>query len=474
LWNTGDLENWLPDNMARIKTSAILGLNARSTEYSYAFNSSKAKKAASSKLKTKNVLKNTEVITPETYAIFRNSEDIIKFDWGSLPASFALKPNKGLGGEGIIVVKKRAKDPNNSKTEDKYSWLTTSRKKITVDDLKLHIQDILEGAYSLGNQPDRAYIEEFVGRHKAFKKYAYRGTPDLRIIVFNKVPVMAMMRLPTKESGGRANLHQGAIAVGIDIATGITTRAYWKGDYLIYKPGTKRKLHGIKIPQWNKVLKTAVECSIATGLNYLGADVVLHPKKGPMIFELNYQPGLGIQLANKAGLRKRLERVDDLEVRDSEHGVKIAKALFASNFADRVKADEGLRTISSFEEIKIKGFGAKKGMRKKAIAKIDTGAWRTSISQKLADDLGLLEDRNVLWSKKVKSSLGEEHRPVINLVFWLGGRKIISPASVSKRGSLKFPVIIGRKNLKGFLVEASVTASEKRDKVQRSEELVNR
>jgi hypothetical protein len=80
--------------------------------------------------------------------------------------------------------------------------------------------DILEGAYSLGNVPDSAFIEEFVGRHKAFRRYAYRGTPDIRVIVYNKVPVMAMLRLPTKESGGRANLHRGAIAAGIDMATG--------------------------------------------------------------------------------------------------------------------------------------------------------------------------------------------------------------------------------------------------------------
>jgi len=36
---------------------------------------------------------------------------------------------------------------------------------------------------------------------------------------------MAMLRLPTKESGGKANLQQGAIGLGIDMASGVTTSA---------------------------------------------------------------------------------------------------------------------------------------------------------------------------------------------------------------------------------------------------------
>ena len=144
-----------------------------------------------------------------------------------MPNSFVLKPDKGFGGEGIIVVRKKA--------ENQEGWITTQRKLITVEDLKLHVLDILEGLYSMHNVPDVAFIEEYIGRHKVFRKYAYRGTPDIRVIVFNKVPVMAMLRLPTRESRGRANLHQGAIGVGIDIATGITTRAIHRDNFIRYK-----------------------------------------------------------------------------------------------------------------------------------------------------------------------------------------------------------------------------------------------
>lgn len=440
-----------------MKASEILGLNARTQLYSYKYNRNHGRAIAASKLLTKKYLKKTDIAAPVVYAKFKRPADIANFDWNSLPAAFALKPNRGLGGQGIIVVKKRSKD--------REGWITTSRKKVTIEDFKLHTLDILEGAYSLNNEPDIAYVEEYVGRHKAFRKYAYRGTPDIRIIVFNKVPVMAMLRLPTKDSGGRANLHQGAVGVGVDIATGITTKAIWYGNYIKYKPGTKRKLHGIKIPSWTKMLRTAVEAQIATKLGYMGVDLVLHPEKGPMILELNYQPGLQIQLANSSGLKKRLERVEDLKVRDAEHGVNIAKALFAASFADRVRAEEGVRTIKAFEEIKIKGLKYKK-QRKKIMAKIDTGAWRTSISQKLADELGLLGPSNVLWTKKFKSSLGMEERPVISLTFWLAGRKITTPASVAKRMALKYPVIVGRKNLKGILVDPHMTATEKRETLE--------
>ena len=431
-----------------MKTSSILGLNARTNIYSYRHNNRQGRIIANSKIQTAKVLKSCNVPSPKIYKKFRVPYDIQTYDWSCLPSAFALKPSRGLGGEGIIVVKKKSVDGK--------SWITTQREKVTGEDLKLHVLDVLEGAFSMGNVPDVAFIQEYVGRHKAFRKYAYRGTPDIRIIVFNKVPVMAMLRLPTKESGGRANLHQGAIGVGVDIATGITTKAIWHGELIRRKPGTKLKLRGIKIPNRNEILETAVSALIASKLGYLGVDIVLHPERGPMVLELNAQPGLQIQLANLSGLRRKLDKIEDLRVIDAEHGVRIAKALFSERFADRVKAEEGIKTISSVEEVTIKSF---EGKKVKVNAKIDTGAWRSSISKSLAKELGLLNKKNILWSKSVRSSFGREDRPIIGLTFWLAGRRIITPASVAKRVSLRHPVIIGRKNLKGFLINPEIEVS---------------
>jgi hypothetical protein len=196
-------------------------------------------------------------------------------------------------------------------------------------------------------------------------------------------------------------------------------------------------------------LETDVAAQIASGLGYLGVDIVLHPEKGPQVLEINAEPGLTIQLANMAGLRKRLDRVEGLEVREAEHGVKIAKALFAATFADRVKAEEGIRTIGTFEVVKIEG---KNGKKVEVPAKIDTGARRTSIDKTLAKDLGLLESPNILWYKRFRSAFGREERPVVSLTYWLKGKKIKTAAGISDRSKLRKPVIVGRKDLTGFLV----------------------
>ncbi|HSX49065.1 MAG TPA: sugar-transfer associated ATP-grasp domain-containing protein [Candidatus Saccharimonadales bacterium] len=430
-----------------MKISNILGLNARSQLYLTPLNSPQARKIADSKLLMFKILKKAGIPTPEVYKKFKEPKDVFDFEWASLPDAFALKPSHGFGGEGIIVIKKRAKDKNGHKM--KTTWINTQREEVTENDLKLHVFDVLEGAFSLRNVPDIAFIQEYVGRHKTFRKYAYRGTPDIRVIVYNKIPVMAELRLPTKESKGKANLHQGAIIVGIDMATGITTKAFWHGDFIKYKPETNRKLHGIKIPHWTAVLEIATRTAMVSGLGFSGVDVILHPERGPMILELNARPGLGIQLANISGLKKRMERVEDLNVRDAEHGVKIAKALFAERFADRVAVEEGIKTVGVWEKITIISHNKKTEIK----AKLDTGAWRTSIDIGLAKELGLTEKENILWTKTYKSSLGEEKRKVVNLTFYLAGRRITTIANVASRGNLRTQVIIGRRDLGGFLVK---------------------
>lgn len=430
-----------------MKLSSILGLNARFQHYSFPHNSRRSKRVAASKLYTKRILKKASLPIPQIYAKFSSFDSVVNFDWENLPKSFALKPSRGLGGEGIIVIRRKL---NKKKGEEKIAWLTTSKKRVTVDDLQIQAMDIIEGAYSLHNVPDVAFIEEYIGRHKSFRRLAYRGTPDIRVIVFNKIPVMAMLRLPTKLSGGRANLHQGAVGVGVDIATGITTHAVWLGKPVRYKPGTERKLHGIKIPYWDKILDTAVLAQEASRLGYLGVDLVLHPEKGPLILELNSEPGLDIQLANLTGLRRRLDKVEDLKVENEDHGVKLGKALFASSFANRVKKkEEGIKVIDVFETIEVVG---RKRKKIQIQAKIDTGATRSSIDRRLAEELGLLATDNILWGKIVKSSLGREKRPVIQITFFLQGKKIVTTASVANRKNLSKRFIIGRQDLVGFSI----------------------
>jgi len=113
-------------------------------------------------------------------------------------------------------------------------------------------------------------------------------------------------------------------------------------------------------------------------------------------------------------------------------------------------AEEGIKIVSVWEMVKIISADKKKVEIK---AKVDTGAWRTSIDKDLAKQLGLLRPENILWTKVYKSSFGKEKRPVIELSFYLAGRKIKTLAGVAKRTNLRAPMVIGRRDLEGFLVK---------------------
>lgn len=426
-----------------INTSHVLGMNARSLSYLKPLNLKKGRRIADSKLLTKKYLTKAGLPIPKRLAVFKTPRQVFEFDWLTLPDNFVLKPVSGYAGAGIIIVKRKAKWAG--------EWRLMDDSIINISDLRLRTLDILAGQYSLHNLPDWAMVEERIKIAKVFRKYAYQGTPDIRVIVYNKVPVMAELRLPTAQSRGKANLHQGAIGVGIDIATGITTYGVCQGRFVKYIPGTKRKVNGLKLPKWNTILTLAVKAQEAVpSLGYVGVDIVFDKEHGPVILELNVRPGLEIQNANLSPLKKRLERVEGLEIKDAEHGVKVAKTLFAARFADRVMVEEGVKTVKTWENVKIRSADKERIVVR---AKIDTGAWRTSVDRNLARELGLLRPDNILWTKTFKSGLGKEEREVINLTFYLAGRRIKTIANVAERRHLRAPMIIGRRDLEGFLVK---------------------
>jgi len=430
-----------------MRASQILGMNARNQIY-LKLNTKRGRQIADSKWLTKKLFKKNELPVPDVVTIFRHPTDVAEYDWLALPDNFVLKPVSGYAGGGIVVVKKKAKWAG--------EWYLMDNSVISVSDLRMRALDIMAGQYSLHNLPDWAMIEERIKIAKVFRKYAYQGTPDIRIIVCNNVPVMAMLRLPTMQSKGKANLHQGAIAVGVDLATGITTHGFWqwKNQFLKYIPETKRKVNGLKLPYWNTILTLAVKAQqAAPSLGYVGVDVVYDKEHGPVILELNARPGLGIQNANLKALRKRLQRVEGLEVKSAEHGVRIAKTLFAERFADRVMVKEGVKILRVEEEVKVHSFD---GKHVPVIARIDTGAFRSSVDRNLARELGLLNKKNVLWQEGEKyayrSAHGRQSRSIIGLTFWLAGRKIKTSASIADRSKMKYKLLIGRNDLKGFSV----------------------
>lgn len=461
------------------KSRKILGMNARNLDYVRPCNRKNARKFADNKILSKRMLRKAEIPVPHLIAKISNLKDLDSFDWSALPNSFVLKPNRGFGGEGILVVYGRKKNLDNV-------WVKADGSTITVDDLKNHIRNIIDGTYSLSNISDIAFFEERLKLLKLFKPYAFKGVPDIRVIVYNKVPVMAMLRLPTKESQGKANLHQGAIGVGIDLASGTTTTAvYGKNKIIEYIPGTRLLLSGIKIPYWNSILKLSVKAQEVSGLGYLGADVAIDKERGPVFLELNARPGLSIQIANLDGLKRRLERVHEIKIKTIEKGVRVGMDLFGGEVEEEVEDISGRKVIGTVETIKLIG---KDNKEVEVEAKIDTGALSTSIDTELAKQLGFEDlinffdsiekptgfnrDQAKLIEEDLKkeymgkhldlagitivySSNGVSIRPKVKINFILDKTEVVAQVNVADRAELKRNMIIGKKNLGKFLIDVN-------------------
>jgi alpha-L-glutamate ligase-like protein len=190
--------------------------------------------------------------------------------------------------------------------------ITAGRESLTSADVRYHLSAVLTGLYSLAGRPDRAIIEQRIVRHAAFEKIAMDGTPDIRLVVYRGIPAMAMVRLPTKASQGRANLHQGAAAAGVDLVEGRTIGGICRSRPIEHHPDTKFPLAGMIIPFWERIIEAGMRLAHGLELGYLGIDFVLDEKRGPLVLEANARPGLGIQLANRCGLVERLHAIDAL------------------------------------------------------------------------------------------------------------------------------------------------------------------
>ena len=424
----------------------ILGINARTLQYSHRSNPA-ATRLANNKLATKRALQKAAVPTPRLYARITSRQELQRFRWTKLPSSFVLKPNSSSGGGGIIVVFGRNKKGN---------WIRADKSEIFIPELRNHVLDILDGSFSAGNIPDTVLFEQRIKVHHDLKPYSAVGIPDVRVLVYNLVPVMAMLRLSTPESVGRANLHAGGIGVGINLVHGLTTTAIYRDRLIDTLPGQRRQLSGIRLPQWSDTLLLAVRAARASGLNFVGVDIAIDRDDGPLVLELNARPGLEIQFANMAPLKSRLARVSGLKVATPERGITIAKNLFGADTENEIEDISG-RTILGIEEA-IDIIDAENESHN-TLAKIDTGAYRTTIDEALAKKLNIAQ--TVVDRQFVRGALGRAERPIINLKFRLRGRTVKSKAFVADRSRMNYDIIIGRRDLKGFLVDPSKAPSRK-------------
>ncbi|MFW7377237.1 MAG: alpha-L-glutamate ligase-like protein [Oligoflexus sp.] len=309
-----------------IKKAGVLGMNRRIGEYILALNPRSLFPLVDDKIKTFELAQKHDMPVPHNYLVIDRYGDL-KHLKERLQGSdaFAIKPARGAMGNGVLIVHK-IDWGNGSKGSIKF--VTSSGEK-DLQTIQYHISGILSGLYSLNGMSDRAIIQEKLRNLPLFEAISGNGIPDIRVIICKGFPVMAMIRLPTTSSRGRANLHQGAVGCGIRIGEGKVSHAVHRNRIITDHPDTAYPLKDLEVPFWDRVLEISAKCYDITGLGYLGIDIVLDPVKGPLLLEMNARPGLSIQIANLAGLVPRLEKVNAVSGKLSpEERIAFAKEAF--------------------------------------------------------------------------------------------------------------------------------------------------
>jgi alpha-L-glutamate ligase-like protein len=300
----------------------VLGINQRNGDLVLPLNPRWHVPRVDDKLYTKRLAARAEIPTPRSLAVITYHHEL-----RALPrvlnghAQFVLKPARGAQGNGIVVI---------TAVENGH-YRKSSGALLSAATLRQHVSSTLSGVFSLRGDIDSCLIEERIVLHPAFAELARFGIPDVRVIVYRGMPIMAMCRLPTIESDGRANLHQGAIGVGIAITSGRATHAACRNEPVTRHIDTGVPIIGFQSPGWDAVLALAVRAAEISGLGYVGVDVVIDVAHGPLLLELNARPGLAIQVANNEGLLARLrcaERVPAAELSSWGERLRIARELF--------------------------------------------------------------------------------------------------------------------------------------------------
>lgn len=315
----------------RLRRLGVLGMNQRNADYILPYNPRRHYPLVDDKRQTKHLALAAGIAVPELYGVVEIVHQIKALNKLLSPyEDFVIKPAHGSGGEGILVITGRYQD----------RYRKASGIILTEEEIGHHIANILSGMYSLGGLPDTALVEYRVKFDPLFDSVSYLGVPDIRTIVFRGVPALAMIRLPTRLSDGRANLHQGAIGVGIDLVSGCTSSGVWKEQVIESHPDTGGRIKSLKIPHWDSILELTARCFDLVGLGYIGVDIVLDRDLGPLVLELNARPGLSIQLANKIGLLPRLQRIENLNQIPSSVRDRIALAKELSQASESLASGE--------------------------------------------------------------------------------------------------------------------------------------
>ncbi len=280
----------------QIAAASVLGMNRRNLELVMPRNERRHFPIANDKLLTKTVLEAAGIPVSPTLATFRSFMDVRSlahtlrdFD------QFVVKPARGSGGNGILVIAGRDAD----------AFRTAGGRRISASTLERHVGDIVFGVFA-HDHDDIAIVEPRLTPHPFFADLYPEGLSDIRFILADDTFALAMLRIPTRASEGRANLHQGAIGIGIDGDTGRTVRAWQHHREIARHSETGEMLIGRTVPHFDTLLRIARATSRALPLKFLGVDIVVDAHLGPLVLEVNVRPGIEIQNVTGVSLRDRL------------------------------------------------------------------------------------------------------------------------------------------------------------------------
>jgi len=287
----------------RSRMKKILFINQRNLNYIYPNNPRRHYPLADNKLLTKELLQSIDIPIAETYITYQYFYNLLSLRTDLEPySSFVIKPAGGKGGGGILVIASRGDDSSG------VYWIGVNGKKYSLEYIRKHISDIIFGVYSFGLN-DTAIIEARIEQHSIIDPLSPYGLADVRIIVKKHSPIIAMIRVTTKSSNGTANLHQGAVGVGINLQTGVTNNASLNGEFINTHPDNQSPLIGLTIPYWSDLLNISTKIAAAMPLKYLGMDLAISGA-GPVVLEVNVRPGIEVQNVNGFGMRTFLESDD--------------------------------------------------------------------------------------------------------------------------------------------------------------------
>ncbi|MFT4261295.1 MAG: RimK/LysX family protein [Candidatus Woesearchaeota archaeon] len=107
--------------------------------------------------------------------------------------------------------------------------------------------------------------------------------------------------------------------------------------------------------------------------------------------------------------------------------------------------------LKAVEKITIKNL--KEDKKETVLARIDTGASKSSIGLTLAAELHLGPIKSY---SKVKNANGITTRPIVEAIIEIGGKKIKEKFTIANRVNMQYKVLVGRNVLKnGFLVDTT-------------------